>query len=67
MGCLLELITLPFKVILAPFKLLQRSVEEPRKMVDRTLGRTKCPRCRSANVMKAGGKWHCNDCGRNFR
>ena len=67
MGCLTELIALPFKLLLAPFKLIQHMIEAPRKTVDKTLGRTKCPRCRSANVMRAGGKWHCNDCGRNFR
>ena len=67
MGCLVQLITLPFQILLLPFKLLGSLFEAPNKAIDNTLGRTKCPRCRSANVMKAGRKWHCNDCGRNFR
>lgn len=67
MGCLTQLITLPFQLLLLPFKLLGNIFEGGNKAVDRTLGRTKCPRCRSGNVMRYGGKWHCNDCGRNFR
>lgn len=67
MGCFFQLITLPIQILLFPFKMLFGVFESGNKAVDKTLGRTKCPRCRSANVMRAGGRWHCNDCGRNFR
>ena len=67
MGCLGQLIALPFQILLLPFKIIGGFFEGANKTVDNTLGRTKCPRCRSATVMKAGGKWHCNECGRNFR
>ena len=67
MGCLMDILLLPFKILMLPFKALRSIVEAPRKSIDKTLGRTKCPWCRSANVMKAGRKWHCNDCGRVFR
>ena len=60
MGLLFRFLTLPFAII-------GRMFEAPRKSIDKTLGRTKCPRCRSANVRKAGRKWHCNDCGRDFK
>ena len=67
MGWIIKLLLFPFKVLFFPFIWLQRTFESGNKAVDSALGRTKCPRCRSANVMRAGGKWHCNDCGRNFR
>lgn len=67
MGCLAQLILLPIQLILLPFKLIAGVFEAGNKAVDSTLGRTKCPRCRSANVMRNGYRWHCNDCGRNFR
>ena len=67
MGCLAQLILLPIQLILLPFKLIAGVFEAGNKAVDSTLGRTKCTRCRSANVMRNGYRWHCNDCGRNFR
>ena len=67
MEWLIKLILFPFKLLFWPFRMLMGIFESGNKAVDSTLGRTKCPRCRSANVMKAGGKWHCNDCGRDFR
>ena len=67
MGCLIQLITIPFRIALWPFRMIGRMFEAPNKVIDNALGRTKCPRCRSANVMRYGGRWHCNDCGRNFR
>lgn len=67
MGCLAQLILLPIQLILLPFKLIAGVFESGNKAIDATLGRTKCPRCRSANVMRNGYRWHCNDCGRNFR
>jgi len=67
MGCLAQLIMLPFQIMLLPFKMIAGVFEKGNKAIDTTLGRTKCPRCRSANVMRNGYKWHCNDCGRNFR
>lgn len=67
MGWFIKLVGGMFKLLFWPFVLLRRMFESGNKAVDSTLGRTKCPRCRSANVMRAGGKWHCNECGRNFR
>ena len=33
-----------------------------------TIGQTKCPRCKSANVQERRyGGWHCNDCGKDFK
>lgn len=67
MGGLFKLIGGMFKLLFWPFVLIARVFESGNKAIDSTLGRTKCPRCRSANVMRVGRKWHCNDCGRDFK
>ena len=48
-------------------KMLFGMADAPARKIDKTLGRTKCPRCRSANVEKVGKKWHCKKCGRDFK
>lgn len=65
---LVNLIMLPFKIIFFPLTLIRRDVEGSISDVDKAFDKTKCPRCRSSNVYKMGRKkWHCNNCGRNFR
>jgi len=48
-------------------KMLFGIAETPAKKIDKTLGRTKCPRCRSANVEQTKKGWHCRQCGRDFK
>ena len=67
MGCITDLILLPIKILIIPFRILENILEAPGKSIDRSLGRTRCPRCRSSDLIKTGRKWHCNHCGRNFR
>lgn len=51
------------------FKFLRGQVEKPGRKIDKAMGRTRCPnpRCRSANVIRMGKKWHCQQCGRDFK
>lgn len=48
-------------------KMLLGAADAPVKKVDKALGRTKCPRCRSANVEQTKKGWHCKQCGRDFK
>lgn len=50
-------------------KATRKIVETPGRKIDKAFGKTKCPNpfCRSANIEKVGRKWHCRDCGRDFK
>lgn len=49
-------------------KMIFGVADKPIRNIDKKLGRTKCPRCRSANVEQIKGKkWHCKQCGRDFK
>lgn len=49
-------------------KMVLKAADKPVRKFDKALDRTKCPRCRSANVEQMkNGKWHCKQCGRDFK
>ncbi len=51
-----SVVLIPLKFFLIPFKILRSFVEAPRKEIDKSLGRTRCPSCRSSDVYKYGRK-----------